>query len=64
MDLLGTTGLVEGTGIDISYNDGAGTITISATGGATSGVLLLENGEDASDVPGGTAVGTLIFEKG
>ena len=35
MDLLGTTGLVEGSNVDITYNDTAGTITIAATGGGT-----------------------------
>jgi hypothetical protein len=38
MDLLGTTGLVEGTNINITYDDTAGTITIDATSVATGDV--------------------------
>lgn len=34
-DFIGTTLLVAGTGVTVTYNDGAGTITIAATAGLT-----------------------------
>ena len=40
MDLLGTTGLVEGSGVDLTYDDTAGTITVAATGGVPVGTKL------------------------
>lgn len=36
MDYLGTTGLVQGTNMTLTYNDGAGTITFDSTGGSAS----------------------------
>lgn len=36
---------------------------LAAGGGGGGGTLLLENDEDGTDVPGGTAVGTIIYRK-
>ena len=40
MDLLGLGALVEGAGVDIAYNDTAGTITLSASAEAGTGTKL------------------------
>ena len=39
--------LVEGTGIDIVYNDAANTITVTATGGGSGGGITTEDAVDA-----------------
>jgi hypothetical protein len=60
LDLLGTTGLVEGAGIDVTYNDAANTITIASTITAPATFT----GGTPGLVPDGTAVGATTYLNG
>jgi hypothetical protein len=61
MDLLGMTGLVEGSGIDLAYDDTAGTITITST---SSGADGLGPDGDKGDITVGGGGTTLTIDDG
>lgn len=59
MDYLGTTGLVEGAGVDLTYDDGAGTVTIAQKASGQPEVLMFAVTDETTAIAAGA--GQLTF---